>query len=450
VNIVDGVMIFLMYVLLMRVTKRSYFHYNPLQTFVGLLYFGLAFQWYDCMQSSDFLMNYVWPSVGSLFVINQYNRSSKLSKWQLALVSIVSVFVAWMHESFGSSLLAYSFVLLMLGDKRCRKSRTVILLGLSLGLAITVFSPGTLTRADGAVGTNLQYIIYKATRLISELWPLWLSVLLTLYMRKKIGSKRFRSYIPLIAAIYAGAFAGTFISVMCLMFDRALWPVCLYSGISVMVSVDALQKPKKLGLKWLKMISAIAVCAYAAWFVQLARWQWRFSNEEKDVHQLIMHSTVPIVYYDLTDDYDVPAYLMSIVTHEGYQFGVEFNVIAIDYFGHLGMIVLPTKYRGVPLRDIKFNGNSNICGVWPFLYSYDNIGGEEYEPVKMTFGGPCACVSPLNRILMLFSADTVVHEYKVHKMPTKDFEGSVVNVCVPERMGRLNFGRKVLRIDAIE
>jgi hypothetical protein len=261
-------------------------------------------------------------------------------------------------------------------------------------------------------------------------------------MRKKIGPKRFKLYIPLIAAIYAGAFASVFISVMCLVFGRALWPVCLYSGISVMVSVDALQKPIKVRKKWLKMISAIAVIAYTAWFVQLARWQWRFSNEEKDVHQLLMHSAVPFVYYDLTSDNDVPSYLMGIVFHDG----GAIDKCAIDYFSHSGVIVLPTKYKGVPLRDLKIAGNTKFCGNWPYLYSYDGSCTES----NITVGRPGVCVTIINRVIMALGADTVSRPLRFGQMPIKDFDGNVVYVYCGEAMGRSIYGREVLRIDEIE
>jgi hypothetical protein len=445
VDIADGIMTFLMYVLLMRVTKRSYFHYNPIQTIVGLLYFGLAFTWYSYMQSSDFLINYVWTSVGALFLISQINHSDRLSKVQVALVAVLAVFVNWMHEAFACSLVAYTFILWAIGNKSCRKSRFIIGLGLCIGLVIAVISPGTMCRADGHVG-HIKYIIYHAVRCVSELWPLWLSFIATFGLRKKVGAHRFKAYMPLILASYAGAMASLAISLICLILDRGLWPVYLYVSIPIMAYVDAVVKPKKVEPRWMKIVLALAVCAYAAWFVQLTRWQWRFSNERKDVHQLLIHSTSPIVYYDLTSDNDVPSYLLGIVFHEGYSFGGGMDKYAVDFFGRPGMIVLPTKYKGVPLRDLKIAGNTKFCGNWPYLYSYDDSCTE----ANVTVGRPGACVTILNRMIMALGADTVSHPLRFEQMPIKDFEGNTIYVHYREAMGRSIYGREFLRIDKLE
>jgi hypothetical protein len=442
VNVLDGIVGCVFFLMLFKAARIVLKRVNMTTAVVGTLLFWLAFPWYNTMCSSDFFMNYAWSSAFVLVIVHFLRKSHELSKLQLGAVSFFAVFAAWMHEAFGCALIAYTFFVWLLGAKIDKSSRFIIGLGLCVGLFITM-AGSTTSRIDSALtGPFLGYLRYRITTYISQLWPIYVAILTTVLLRKKVGKQQFAVYrVDTIASFVAMAVACG-ISLAVNSQDRALWPAHLFAVLQTIRCVNALTYKQKDYSKVAKIVFGCATVLYAMWSCELIKWQKKFTDENNGLIAATEKADKPLVYYDLTSASDVPFYLMGIVKHEWYSFYNCFLAIFTEH-GY-NVLILPTKYEGVPLDEINVPGSQRIKGVYPIFYTINDTTISRFNAL---LGEPQRAVVPIDRLMMKFTAEQVAEPFDKVKLPSFDVDGKEITLYSPIEVGRTVKYRKFVRIE---
>jgi hypothetical protein len=444
VNVLDGIVGCVFFLMLFKAARISLKRVNMPTAVVGALLFWLAFPWYDFMASSDFYMNYAWSSAFALVVVYFLRKSHELSKLQLGAVTFFAILAAWIHEAFGCALIAYTFFLWLLGTKIDKRSRLIIGLGLCLGLLVTILG-ATESRIGNTVTIDrLLCIQYRIPNYISETWPTYVAILMTIFLRKRIGKQRFAAYraetvgsFVAIAVIYPISF------VVCEL-DRVLWPAQLFATLQIIRCVNALTYKQNGYSKAAKIVFGCAAVLYAMWSCELLKWQKKFTDENTELIEAAQKVDKPVVYYDLTPTSEVPFYLLGIVFHEWNGDINPYLAYHVLGPGHKNILILPKKWEGVPIQDVKEPGSQHIKGAFPTFYTVNDTTEYRFNAILCE---PMRAVTPIDRLLMLFTPDEMPEPFARTPLPPFIVDGQEVSVYNPPPIRRIVKYRKFVRIE---
>jgi hypothetical protein len=409
---------------------------------VGTALFWMAFPWNEYMSSTDYFMNYAWSSAFVLIVVHFLCKSHEHSKLQLGAVSFFAVFAAWMHEAFGCALIAYTFFVWLLGPKIDKRSRLIIGLGLCVGLILN-FIGATDSRIGERVSIfSLFCLQYRISAHLSQAWPTYIAIIMTIVLRRNIGKQQFKDYRVETIACFA-AIAVSYL--ICFTSDRqgrALWPAHLFAVLQTIRCVNALTYKQKGCSKTAQIVFGCAAVLYALWSCELIRWQKKFTEESNGLIAAAQQAEEPLVYYDLTDESVVPFYLMEIVNH---RWKGAYNLfLAYHTKCRYIVLILPTKYEGVPLEQLKEPGSQRICGVYPTFYTINDTTEYRFDAM---LGEPLRAVNPLNRLLMKFTAEQVPEPFSKAGLTPIVVDGKIISAYHPAEVGRTVKYRKFVRIE---
>ena len=262
--------------------------------------FWVGLQWYDSMQSSDFVMNYVPSSLLMIILIRELilTTSRKPKIWCLVLLFIFSL---W-HEGFTVILLSFLFVYCL---KRNSRWLWIALGILILGLLLQLPS-ATVNRANAFINRTMPYSAWWI--MIFKSWMSVVALLLWGSLRRYV-SKPERSQIDL----FGIAFVVSWIVMIGLTFmfhfpQRAHWPNDILALIFIMLIISYLPSIKvPKGLCW------FFVGIYSLWCGSLLFWQLKVSSfSDYCVAQLKSGQTL---IKDYNDEYttDFPFWLMGMI-----------------------------------------------------------------------------------------------------------------------------------------
>jgi hypothetical protein len=442
VNVIDAIVGCIFFFMLFKSARINLKQVNMTTAIVGGLMFWLAFPWYNTMSSTAFYMNYAWSSAFSLAVIFFLRKSYKQSKLQLSAVTFLAVLAAWMHEAFGCALIAYTFFVWLLGAKVDKKSRLIIGLGLCVGLFVTVVG-STNSRIDSTLSdAPYVYLKYALTLYASQLWPAYVAIITTIMLRKKIGKQQFSAYRVETIASFSAIAVSCAIAMAVNGRDRVLWPAHLFSTIQTLRCVAALTYKERNYSKIAKFVFGCVVVLYALWGCDLIKWQSKFTSENNELIVSALKVDKPVVYYDLTSDSDVPFYLLGIVNRDWFNYHNFFLAIFTEH-GYT-MLILPTKYEGVPIDEIQDTGSHRVKGIYPVFYTVNDTTLDHFDAI---LGEPQSAVTPIDRSLMKFIEPEVRQQFEKSFLPAFYIDGKIIKYYTPIAVGRTVKHRKFVRIE---
>jgi hypothetical protein len=402
-NLLDATMAFAMLILLLKAAGVRLRHTGISLTIWAIALFWLAFPWYDNMQSSCFVDNYVWTSTFVLAVIVLFKQPDKLNKCQIAATCLLALAAAWMHEAFGCALIAYSFMTWLLGHKRYRKARFIIGVAMCIGLIIGL-AGATTQRIDAyAESANFFEVArYLITQYVSQSWPTILAIIVTIITRKRLGKYRFKALRVQTIACFVAIAVSYIIAFKVVFTRRAIWNADLFAVVQTLLCLYAITRRKPHTSRAVAIACSCAALLYGLWFCELVKWQNKFANETRDLLAEASKVKDSLMYYDITPNHEVPFYLLGIV-NGGWNCEIFRNVILGEYTCHqTGIIILPTAYRGIPLDSLNLGKDTQLKGVWPVVYSEN----KDIQAQAM-FTTPMPAVTPIDRALMTLLPDTV-------------------------------------------
>jgi hypothetical protein len=442
VNIIDAIVGSVFFFMLFKVVNVRFKTASINTLVVGTALFWMAFPWYENMTSTDFYINYVWSSVFVLLVVYLLRDSHKFSNLQLAAVTFFAMLAVWIHEAFGCALIAYTFFVWLLGAKIDKRSRFIIGLGMCVGLVI--LSCGYTTHKIGGMGSELVLlsIRYRLSTYLSQLWPLYFSIITTILLRLKVGKQQFKDYRVETIASFVAIIVSCLISIAVCQQARALWPAQLFSVVQTIRCVNALSNRQNGYSRVTKLLFGCAALLYALWIYELVSWQSKFTEESNGLIVAAEKASKPLVYFDITNDEDLPFYLMGMVKH---QWQYDYNHFLANHTQNQdGLLILPTKYEGFPLDEVREPGSNRIYGSWPMFYSINDTTINRFDVIV---GEPQKAVTPINRLLMMFTDKQVSQPFERVSFSPLIIEGKTVLLYTPIEVGRTVKYRKFVRIE---
>jgi hypothetical protein len=338
----------------------------------------------------------------------------------------------------------------LLGEKEMRKQRFIIGLSLFLGLAVSVIS-GTILRLNGVLShvTLFVGLRYVFVNYLFQLWTLWLAIAVSIYARVKLGKRRFaiikfETFLNFTAVAISALIAMSLYEA-----DRALWPAVMMSVIQILRCVNLLTSYRHTPYKKMQLAAfGVLVVAYGAWSCSLAWWSHRFKEEDEALITALRKSKLPLVYMDMTEDCEVPYYLMGMVHHEWKNYYGSNLMLALNTGKGTAAMILPSRCAGIPLDSLTIEGTDKIKGVYPTLFS------TETNKLNVTayFSGSTPGTTPINRLLAKFVDDPMPLEMSSY-IPSCPFEpkveidGKTYYLYFAKLTRRTAERRKLVRID---
>ncbi|MCM1033841.1 MAG: hypothetical protein NC405_08850 [Odoribacter sp.] len=408
---------------------------------VGTLFLWLAFPWFDNFQSLAYQMNYVLPAVLFLILILLTRKVDDMSNLAYTLMLLFTLFVGLMHEAFTATLMAYMAVDGWFRRGRQRYRRWILIAPLFLAILIFMGSGSADRLEDSYDYSSLKYVL---TRILTQLWPLWVPLILGISYRLKRGNAAFKALWPHLAPYAAGALGSMAVGFILIIFcGRAMWPMDLCTMILSLILTSeliGLGHPGRLS----KAAAVVAIVAYIVWFLSVIHWQRKIAAEQRECQQALISAANEgknVVYCDMSFE-DIPFWVNGMASNNQ-SVGVFF-IVGSSYFYHMEgnyFIVVPqslkdTPYDQWPATPGTAQARMSPSGI-PVCELPDNLeslpvgyfgGGEQF--FTLHFGDFTPLATPFNR---LFRAAKNALGYNTDSITLKG-EGFKVNIEGKNRM----------------
>ena len=208
-NIANTIM-FVVFLLLLSLTLRKYYSNYFISSTLALLFlFFLLPGFNNCFLWMSGACNYLW--VGVFVLIFDILLKSDIKDWRYyPLLFLWGLFCGWTNEAIVLGLGIGYFIYYMIHNKEIRMHKAIMLVGLYIGIALLIFSPGSINRALGN-NTNTPSLSDSLHNLISSLLnmdnirllPILILLLFILFMiNRKDLKKVLTSNLDYICAIF--------------------------------------------------------------------------------------------------------------------------------------------------------------------------------------------------------------------------------------------------------
>ena len=411
VNIIDAVMMFAFFVMILKVAGLNFSRLRARIVVLAVFAFWFVFPWYNYMGSTCYIDNYVLTSLLLLALIYKCQHINRSSKKAYVATLILSFFTGCWHEGITCSVIAYLFFIWLL-DRRYRNKKLFIVgVVLFIGWLFSL-TPSTLN----CIGPNEHlfqgsFIRQYLFRYIYQSSPAYIALIFTVILRVRLGKRRFGLFVPRTVGAFAAMVVCFIIALKSCMLDRTLWALDLFAIIQVLMCVNAMlsyrKRPRtvvtRIGLVALSVLVALLVL-YGAWVADLIKWQFRMYNQEKNLIAAFKKSGGPVAYCDLINNFEIPFYLMGIPNYHLIDTDYARIPFAKHYVHSNSIIILPTRYEGVPLDSVKAPGDTKMLGAYPMFFSEDSLlstpGVYCRYGVHARFTEPLAGSDPVSRLSM--------------------------------------------------
>lgn len=299
VRITSGIMVAAMLAMIVRMGCPDW-RTKPLRAMLVLAGAAFGLTWWDGMTMFDFAFNYVWAAALGLFSIWLILRRYKTPAAMWGAM-VVALFGGMMHESMSTPLVAGLLVWGVLNGKwkGIPRANRAVLICFLVGTFVAFTSPGIWFRAtkvwqpDDPMIPLLLKSDYIALALAAAL-------LITAIVRPRALKPLLQGKVCIwiVAAISAIAFSAVGGIV-----GRSGWFANIYALIAFALWIPRCKRQPK----WLVgLLGLLVIGEYAG----LTYWQLKRGKELKEVIDLYQQSPDGQVFYDFTDDPDVPWWTM--------------------------------------------------------------------------------------------------------------------------------------------
>lgn len=464
IRLMGGLLIGCMLWLLMRVGRfgRDSVSLRWMAAAVALMW--LALPWYNNFQSMDYQCNYVPTSILMMLTAMLSSRACSLGPWGIAGACATALLTGWMHEGFGTVLIAILGIQWLYAHGVERR-RIAIIGVVAIVAVILAMSAGTMHRIGATVHFKIQTLWFIASRMVSQLWPFWLAVITLSIYAVRYRSRDNRSFYRNVFPWFAGASVGFIQAFVIQNIDRVLWPCELCSAVVVLQVMSRIIGKGNPG-RGAGIVGFTAVAVYIAWFGCLVYWQRTVSAVQRSVQEqsgTLRYSGEKVVFGDLYLSH-VPFVTLGIPTNQNYYeyYGRCVYGAARRVPGQL-YLVLPERFRNVPPRQWdSIPGTAGLRGDWPmavyFTLPGDTIACNDstiYESriLRFTLGDPLPACTPIDRVTIMikkFIGIDTDHLVRDTQFAAIDIDGRPAAVIFPEPFPRGYANREVLRIDTLD
>lgn len=295
VRIVSALMIAAMLAMIVRMGCPDW-RTKPLRAMTVLCVAAFGLTWWDGMMMFDFAFNYVWASALGLFsvwlIFKRYKNRAVI--WLGMTVALIG---GMMHESMSAPLAAGLVVWGMLNGewKNMPRANRAVLISFFAGAFVAFAAPGIWMRAtkDFQPDDPVFWLLLKSDYIAIAL-AVALSVTAIIRPRSLKPLMQGQTCIWIVAAISAMAFSAVGGIV-----GRSGWFANVYAIIAFAQWVPKCKRQPKLIVA---LLGLLVVGEYAG----IAYWQQKCGKELKDVIDLYQKSPDGTVFYDYTDDREIP------------------------------------------------------------------------------------------------------------------------------------------------
>lgn len=426
---------------------------------VAMLWLGLP--WYNYMQSVAYQFNYIPSGVLFLFTVYVSRKIGRLSSWQTAGACLLAFVAGWWHEGFAIPLVAWLAVAALITSGRRRERKLLMAVSAAASVAL-IMASGTSLRLAGE-GFNTWKVTYILTRMLSELWPVWVAIAACILAVRRHGRARstellLRSLPSAVAIVISVTMA-----VLLGMHGRVLW-VAQMLGIVLTLRFVRFYighvTPTKVGV----VVSCILLALYAAWFVAVSMEQHRVSSQEMAAYEAAVAESASeresLIFVDL-DHNEIPFWTLGLVNNRGYRtwgtLMANYHRLRCSFLAHM-----PSHLAGKPYNMMDtMPGNAGLRGRWPDMLGevkkdaplVRNSDGYAYEVVRrVRLGHDAPAFTPINRIWLkmrrMLGKEAEYVDLKMYIHPVI-YRGEELGVYVAEPMPRWADHRDVVAIDTI-
>lgn len=413
-----------------------------------------AFPWYNTMQSADFQFNYSLPSAMWLAYMYLLPKYRTMTRRGSILFAIYAFITGLMHETFTCVMIAYTFIVWLQNGVKSRKTIALLFL-----LCVSVLW-GFLWSNTGRTGIYIGYRMesgfwISTTALASQLWPLWLAIVLTAvaYYRCRNLHLLYES-LPYLCGCAVCITAVWILGVL----DRGLFPAQMLACVLCLKSVASIYRCENPspGKSW-TVLGIVFTILYGMWIYKLIESQIRTSREMETLDNVLKNKpgTVPdYVYLDMSNPWNYPPYLMDMTSNRlKTEVNDNFHIASFHAKKQKWIAILPAKLEGKEYDSLpQIPGNNSFRGVWPVVLSK----GRGTEEIIVDFGVQMPTAKLTDRILAAakarsFRADSASQNMKLVYRPLIMPENSTDTIFLifPELNVRTNQRREFISIDTI-
>ncbi len=122
-----------------------------------------------------YAINYLWTAVlylGYILLLKKYNKKNltfKSNSWKYIILSLLSIFVGSLHESYNIPIGISLFILSIKYFKHINTLIFTMIISFFIGASIEIFAPGNFSHAIQGGGFSIENILRKSTLLSEEL-----------------------------------------------------------------------------------------------------------------------------------------------------------------------------------------------------------------------------------------------------------------------------------------
>lgn len=394
--------------------------------------FWTGLQWYDAMQSSNFIMNYVPSSLFMIILIRELVLTSTRPKiWCLVLLFVFSF---W-HEGFTAVLLSFLLVYCLKRNSR----RLWIAVGiLSVGLLLQLPS-GTVGRANWFITATMPYSAWWI--MIFKSWSTVVALLLWIVCRRYVADD-VRGKIDLFGMAFVASWVVMIGMTFMLHFpQRAHWPNDILAILFIMMILGCLPAVRVPRVLWVSFAGI-----YSLWCGSLLFWQQKASSfSDYCVAELKSGQTL---VNDRNDEYTAyfPFWLMGMIYYPWEPY--------IDYFvrGHThdefqSMVIVGSRHIGKsPEEWPEVPGENNWLEPSPGFYVCPIDKDGSFPELYTVTGRATLGVSPLGFALYGFNRQITVENVKFTPFLTPVGNDTVAVILNSDNSPKLR-GRHFVSVD---
>lgn len=403
-SLIAGLAIGFMFLGLLRLGAGKKQWKRPRIVASATLLLWCGFPWYDTMQSAVYQFNYSVVTVFWLGYIAGLHRIEHFRNPAFAAFGACSFLTGWLHEGFTCGMTAFTFAAFLLSYGRARKRYLILTGTLLLSLLASLCSGTTLRMTDHLSYYSCLGFYIPYTKLINQLWPLWLAIVLGMIVLRKRKSGR-KQLLPWLAP-YASALAVIIVQTILLhSYERGLWPAEMLSSLLVLRFLAHLLPDQRPG-RAETGIAMLLLVIYGGWLWQLVRYQRITSAELRHLDSIMLprgDKDSDVYFADLSCEWEQPPYLMDMCSNR-IRSNADDNYHQYSYHTRgraMYSAILPDSFRGRSFEQLpRIPGRNDLRGVWPVM-----IGkGRPHRNLRVHFGAHRPTVKPTDRLLAAIKA----------------------------------------------
>lgn len=284
--------------------------------------------WRNSIIVNDYLLNYLYPSLGVLafILLLQKSAKEKLDPFLYLCSIVIALAGGWFHEGF-SAPVCFGLAAVAV-QKRFQLPVQWWVQAIVFGLAAVwaATAPGIFQRMEVEAARRSLFDQVKFVVTCLPAFSLFIFIVCCTALNprlRKITFSLFRSQFFLI--LFVAAMVGAMIVLSIDSEPRSSWPIELFSMIGVAAYFPRLKwRPSRalstLGFGTLWIVGVLFFC-------NVIRWQYRLWNQHVEIEQKLAESKTGTLFYDIIDPRSIRKETLFLPLRNTWVSSFQYNVI---------------------------------------------------------------------------------------------------------------------------